>query len=192
MYEAHALLALLHAMGPEGGDRFGWLIGTIRKMTCEDGTEDLVWPISSQWFGVGAPWANRHLKTSVLAELGRIVDAYSNGAEVAVKWADELCHAEPKLSVKEAVRRLRQWRLNLQATPADAKALYERLIDTLNLYENTHTGLTYDLILEALGYTENYVELFYSPDEDDPEDRPAASEAEISESASETQEDAPC
>ncbi len=90
------------------------------------------------------------LKTTVLAELGRLIEKYKNGEEVAVQWSVKILNMKPKPSVKKAMRMLRGWRLGDKRGTGSADALTIKILSSIDSYTNGHPNTTEQQIIDAL------------------------------------------
>jgi hypothetical protein len=187
-YQERGTWALLKVITPDTVNRFRWLIGTVGLRT-DGGTKKVVVPgvVSNPSLAALAPGLakqiQRGVKASILTELGRIAEeGYDDSAELAVQLADQLCQAEPKLSVKEACHRLRAWRLNRPPNPANADELVDVIAEAIDAYFDEHVSTheeTAHLIDEALWRVMGWYEWVFEEDD-------------ISELASAKKEDTPC
>jgi hypothetical protein len=179
LYQEDAMFTLIAALEPGQGDRFHWLMGTIKPMKDENGQETWAWPLPSpspfgrllRLSGTILQRAMPDMKVAVLAELGRIVAAFSDGKQWAVKWADKLCQMEPKPSVKQAAAMLRRWRLDRDPKPGTWQELYEVIIDAIDAYEDRRAGVSPAMIEDALDHVQGYYAWLF---EEDPADTEAA------------------
>jgi hypothetical protein len=104
-------------------------------------------------------------KLSILAELGKIHAA--SGEKTMRSCADQITDVKPRPSVKEAVSMLRSWRLDgfdKRLKPANVYQLADRIEAVINAYDASHSGLTREMIYEAL----EAILWFCEPDEDEP------------------------
>jgi len=115
---------------------------------CEDGKEIVNWGSS---------------KTTVLAELGRLIEGYKNGEEVAVEWSVKILNMEPKPTVKQAMRLLRAWRLGHNKT-GSTDALTERFLDAAADYVDSYPSTTGQQICDALEQALNLAGTYYCED----------------------------
>jgi AT hook motif len=195
-YQERGTVALVAALTPETANRFQWIMGTVQIKRDGDSMNFVMPGVTranptalALMPGMIERW-RREVKASILTELGRIAEeGFSDSRDLAVKRADELCAMEPKLTVKEAVRRLREWRLDRQPKPANEDQLADVIIEAIDAYFDRHVSTkeeTAKLIDDALWGVMSYYEWLF---EDEPED---ADKDGISESASEKQEDTPC
>ena len=90
------------------------------------------------------------LKTTVLAELGRLIEKYKNGEEVAVQWSVKILNMKPKPSVKKAMRMLRGWRLGDKRGTGSADALTIKILSSIDSYTDGHPNTTEQQIIDAL------------------------------------------
>ncbi len=102
-------------------------------------------------------------KITVLAELGRLIEKYKNGEEVAVQWSVEILNRRPKPTIKQAVQMLRRARLN-QAPEPDAETLARKILEAVESYAESHPAINNSQIVEAL---EGVIGWYYEDDEDD-------------------------
>jgi hypothetical protein len=98
---------------------------------------------------------------TVLAELGRLIERYKNGEEVAVEWAVEILNQQPKPTTKQAVQMLRRARLT-QAPEPDAETLARKILDAVESYADSHPAINNSQIIEAL---EVAIGCYYEDDE---------------------------
>ncbi len=115
---------------------------------CDDGEEIVHWGSS---------------KTTVLAELGRLIEKYRNGEEVAVQWSVEILNMEPKPTVKQAMRLLRAWRLGHNKT-GSTDALTERILAAAADYVDSYPSTTGQQICDALEHALNLAGVYYCED----------------------------
>jgi hypothetical protein len=87
---------------------------------------------------------------TILAELGRLIVRYTNGEEVAVKWAVEILNQQPKPTIKQAVQILRRARLTQEAPKPDAEKLACKILEAVESYADSHPAINNSQIIEAL------------------------------------------
>jgi hypothetical protein len=102
---------------------------------CENGKECIDWG---------------SLKITVLAELGRLIEKYQNGEEVAVRWSVQILNMAPKPSVKQAMLMLRAWRLGQERKAGATDALTCKILASIDSYTDSHPGTTNQQIIDAL------------------------------------------
>jgi hypothetical protein len=106
---------------------------------------------------------NARKNIGVLAELGRLINRYGNGEEVAVAWAVELARMEPRLTSKQAVAWLRQRRLR-KSNLGNTVGLMDAITGAIDGYLASHPGTSQRMIVEALQVAAG---IFEPEDEDD-------------------------
>jgi hypothetical protein len=170
-YQERGTVALLQAITPDTEDRFKWLIGTVEL---QDGKPRVIPGLVSdniiaKILPAIAEAKRRSVKASILTELGRIAEeGYADSHQHAIEWADALCQAEPKLTVKEACRRLREWRLNRDPKPANEDELVGVIAEAIDAYFDRHAATkeeTAKLIDEALWRVMGWYEWVFEEDE---------------------------
>ena len=146
---AYAVNAIILLRKNDADDKYDWLLGT-QSLAHIDGKARLLHELLGDRFPDRRP-----PKMALLAELGRIIDAWSDGEKWALKLADELCQMEPKPKVKEAAAWLRRWRLDglgkaPKEKPGSADELADAICELIDRYDREHDGVTPDIALEAL------------------------------------------
>lgn len=169
---AYAVAAITALMGKGGTDKYHWLLGDQAHAYING-------KIRTLYEHLGDRFPNRQpAKMSVLTELGRIMAAFSDGEEFALKFADELCEMEPKPKVKEATTWLRRWRLNIlgKETPelphGNAGDLADAFCALVGRYDSEHSGVTVEMVLEALASTTAFYE-WVAEEPEEPEEQSA-------------------
>jgi hypothetical protein len=120
---------------------------------CDDGKEIIA--LSSPQF-----------KTTVLAELGRLIERYGNGEEVAVQWSVEILNMKPKLSVKQAMRLLRSWRLDdKRKSTGNSEGFAKALLQAAADYLDTHPDTPNEHIVEGVEMVSTILISDFSPEE---------------------------
>ncbi len=105
---------------------------------CEDGKEIV-------------PLGRPQFKTTVLAELGRLIAQYANGKEVALQWSVEILNMKPKPTVKEAMRLLRSWRLgDKRKSTGNSEGFAQALLRAAADYLDTHPDTPNEHIVEGV------------------------------------------
>ena len=78
---------------------------------------------------------DKDVRVSILTELGRI----ENENDLRV-WAAALCREKPK--AKDAIARVRRWRLHTKDEPPDLKQLADQLAEVINRFRARHPSAT--------------------------------------------------
>jgi hypothetical protein len=99
---------------------------------------------------LGGHFDTRKWKLGIRAELGRMMDRYSDGEAAALKLAIEFSRIKPRLTTKEAIGWIRNYRLKRQGNAGTAKGLYRVLVSTLNEYMSAHPGTPVSEAVDAL------------------------------------------
>ena len=133
---AHAALAFKEAIGDTR--RFAWIFGGY---TFDDQ-------------GRRVPGTStKSVKVSLAAELGRLIQTYSNGVEVALKAAEEIISLRPRIGVKEAVRFVRDIRRVAKpqtSAPGTVEDLEEHLYKALADYMERRHDTSPETIRQAI------------------------------------------
>jgi len=117
--------------------RYDWL--------CPDGALLYVMPL-----GAAVPQIRPKLKTTILAELGRIARAH--GEDCMREIATHLCVTKP--TTHDAVRWLRAWRLQQEPRPGTVDGLCAAIDQAIAAYRARYPATGFGEILEALAAME--------------------------------------
>ena len=119
---------------------------------CEDGEEIVGWDA---------------VKITVLAELGRLIEKYKNGEEVAVQWSVEILNMKPKPSVKTAMQMLRGWRLGDKKKGGSTDELTIKLLSYIDSYCESHPNTTHQQIIDALDHAIGICHEYYDDQQEE-------------------------
>jgi hypothetical protein len=91
----------------------------------------------------------------VLSELGRILKAFGNGEDACLQLALEYVDADPRPSVKEMIRRLRDFRranlgLPVMKAVGTVEGMRDAILDAILDYQRKNPATDLQIALEAL------------------------------------------